>query len=272
MMQWSARLKAAWIRRVLRRRQIPFRDRYGLQYCLEQSDDLALYFRHRGWFEQAEQEFVRQYLRPGMITFDVGAYIGIYACLMAKLVGPDGQVHAFEPSRRTFQRLLDNIRVNNFTNVSANNQAVFSQPGTSPLQLYESPFESLSSLVHAELVRSGRTLHPVSVEPVETVSLDQYCEKHRVSRIDLLKLDAEGAELEVLRGARGLLTRRAIRGLLVEVGAEIAQVLDCLRGQGFQLFALSRVGSLETLAEADITHRPNLVALCEGQIPGCAKK
>ncbi|MFN3476387.1 MAG: FkbM family methyltransferase [Candidatus Methylomirabilales bacterium] len=261
MTAWEARLSAFWVRRLLRR-PILFRDRYGLCYRLSPTDDLELYFRHRGWFEVAEQEFCRSYLQPGMTAFDVGAYLGVYTALMAKLVGPEGRVHAFEPLSEAYRRLLDTIRLNGLTNVAANRQAVFSRSKGFPLFCYGAPWESLSSLVHRELVREGKRLFPVAEEPVQAISLDEYCEQHAVGRIDFLKLDVEGVEGEVLEGAQALLRRGAIRCLLFEVGTGIDQVLDCLKRAGFRLFAI-KDGSLKEVEEAEVRALRNVVALLE---------
>lgn len=243
MMAWGARLRAFWVRRILRR-PILFRDRYGLCYRLSPTDDLELYFRHRGWFEVAEQAFCCRYLQPGMTAFDVGAYLGVYTALMARLVGPEGRVHAFEPSTVAFRRLLDTVALNHLTNVVANRQAVFSRKGVFSLFRYGAPLESLSSLVHRELVRGGRRLHPVVEEPVEATSLDEYCRKHAIEQIDLVKLDVEGAELEVLKGAQGLLEQGTIQCMMLEGGERIQQALELLKRHGFQIFAMAPDGLL----------------------------
>jgi FkbM family methyltransferase len=256
----AARLRAVWVRRV-RRAPIRYTDRYGLTYRLHPTDDLELYFRHHGWFEVGEQEFCRRYLRPGMTAVDVGAYIGMYSCLMASLVGPTGRVHAFEPSPEAFERLGDSIRLNRLTNVVANRCVVFSGRATLPLFLYGPPFQSLNSVVHGALQRGGALMRPQSEIVAETVSLDGYCAEHAIDRIDFLKLDAEGAELEVVTGAARLLGRAAIRALLLEVGVGAARVRERLEAFGFRFFAVERDGSL-TRAPADgVLRAANVVAL-----------
>jgi len=255
-----ARWRAFWVRRVLRR-SIVFRDRYGIQYALEPTDDLALYFTHRGWFEAAEQEFCRRYLRAGMTVFDVGAYIGVYTCLMASLVGPKGAVHAFEPVPESFERLCGNLALNRLTNVVANRLALFSRAGSQQLHVYAPPFQSLSSVVHAERARAGGSLRANPGMSVEAVRLDDYCRTRSVARIDLLKVDVEDAEHDVLVGAQGLLAEARIGCLLFEVGVRAGQVVDRLRGDGFQFFAVDPDGSLELIPEAAVAHLSNAVAL-----------
>jgi FkbM family methyltransferase len=255
-----ARWRAFWVRRVLRR-PIVFRDRYGIQYALEPTDDLALYFTHRGWFEEPEQEFCRRYLRAGMTVFDVGAYIGVYTCFMAALVGPRGAVHAFEPFPESFERLRRNLTLNGLTNVVANRQALFSRSGTQRLHVYVPPFQSLSSVVHAERARAGGSLRAKLDMSVEAVSLDDYCRARAVTHIDLLKLDVEDAEVDVLAGAPGLLAEARIGCLLFEIGTRAGQVVERLRADGFQFFAAGPDGSLEPILEGAVARMSNAVAL-----------
>ncbi len=256
----GARFKAFVVRKLLRRPYL-FKDRYGMRYRLEPTDDLALYFRHRGWFEEGEQEFCQRYLQPGMTAVDVGAYIGIYTCLMAKLVGPSGLVCAFEPSGRSFERLQGNVARNGLDNVMANRVAVGSGRGQCRLFSYVPPLESLSSLVHAEVTRRGRVVKPETTELVEIVSLDEYCGERDIRRIDLLKLDAEGAELNVLLGAQRLLADERIVTVLFEVGAESESVIQHLSMSGFQLFTVDVNGSLEPVAKSGMAGHMNGVAV-----------
>ena len=262
MNQLASRLKAIWIRRVHRRRVL-FQDRYGLHYYLNPTDDLELFFSHRGWFEVAEQEFCRRHLNPGMTVVDVGAYIGMFTCLMAKQVLPQGQVHAFEPSQRSYQRLCENLAVNSFQNVTVNRQAVFSGNGDRALYCYGAPFESLSSVVRHELSREHNVLRSVSEEQVGTVSLDDYCEKWAIRRIDLLKIDAEGAEPEVFAGADQLLSQGRIRAVLFEVGPGVRQELDRLKSHGFRFSVLSPDGSLLPASESKVSRAVNIIAVHE---------
>ena len=257
-----ARLKAFWIRRILRHR-ISFRDRYGLTYFLEPTDDLALFFSNRGWFETREQDFCHSHLRPGMTAVDVGAYIGMFTCLMAKQVGPHGQVHAFEPSQLNHRRLCENLAANSFQHVTANRQAVSSGKGVRALYCYGAPFESLNSVVRQELPREHNVLQPVREEQVDTVSLDEYCERLAIQRIDLLKVDVEGAEPEVFAGAQQLLSQGRIGTVLFEVGPEATQELDQLKDHGFQLSVFSTDGSLAAPSELKISRTVNAVAVNE---------
>lgn len=257
---WAARLRAAFIRRVRHADRIRFTDRHGVRYVLRASDDLSLYFRHRGWPERGEQAFCARHLRPGMVAFDVGAYLGVYALHMARLVGPSGQVHAFEPSPDSYARLVEHVRLNGAGHVVTNRCAVHATTARLTMKLYEPPFESLGTLAGGDVVRGGRVLAPVAALPVETVTLDEYCARAAVTRIDLLKLDVEGTELDVLEGAGRLLAGRGIRGVLVEVGVGFHAVARLLERHGFRLWSVAPDGGLRPL-DGGPERGPNVVAL-----------
>jgi FkbM family methyltransferase len=243
------------------RRPILFRDRYGLRYSLEPSDDLALYFLHRGWFEEADQEFCRAYVKPGMSVIDVGAYIGMYACFLAKLVGPDGRVHAFEPVPRSCKRLIENIARNELTNVSINQEAISSGDGPGSLFVYDPPFESFSSLMHEERIRRDGLLKSTTKMVVSTTSLDAYCRNRGISRIDLLKLDAEGAEADIVKGAHSLLREGRVGAVLFEVGTGGKAVMEYLKQHDFCFYAINADGTLQQVKDSCGDRGVNLVAL-----------
>lgn len=258
----AAELRAWWVRRVLRR-PIRFRDRYGLRYLLHPTDDLALYFRHHGWFEEAEQAFCARWLGPGMAAVDAGAYLGVYTLLMALRVGPTGQVHAFEPSAASVERLARHVALNGFRHVRVVRAALGARPGHAMLRVYPSPWESLSRLDGTPVRRGGRPIPPVAEEAVAVVRLDDYCAAQGVERVDLWKLDVEGAELEALEGARGLVERGAVRALLVEVGERIEAVHAWLRARGFGFYLPASDGTLVAAEPPAIRARANMVALAD---------
>src|SRR4051812_26232890 len=83
-----------------------------------------------GEFSVAEQEVFAQMVRPGSVVVEVGANIGAHTVLLARLVGRDGEVHAFEPQRIVFQALCANLALNQCTNVFAKQMAVGASNGT----------------------------------------------------------------------------------------------------------------------------------------------
>src|SRR5262245_48635407 len=89
---------------------------------------------HYGEYFDSEVEVFRQLIRPGAHVADIGANIGTHTVAMARLVGPEGWVHAFEPQRLVFQTLCANVALNSLTNVDCENAAVGEKTGSIPVE------------------------------------------------------------------------------------------------------------------------------------------
>jgi FkbM family methyltransferase len=146
-----------------------------------------------------------QLLAPGQVVIDVGANVGYYALTAASRVGPYGRVVAFEPGPAPAARLRENAALNGLSNLTVVEAAVSDRPGTLRLNLGEN--SEANSLYDAGPSAVG------SVE-VQVVALDEHVEG--LDRVDLIKIDAEGAEVGVLRGARRLLSGPSAPPLIVE--------------------------------------------------------
>jgi len=156
----------------------------------------------RGYMEYDEEYFLRQYVKPDMTIIDAGANVGYISLLMAKRVLPGGSVHSFEPLSCTFDVLCRNIAANKLEDtVHANHAALADQSGIM-LEL-ETDVER-SGLTH--LVVSA-TESPKAREQVAIITLDDYFTANELDRVDLFKIDVEGAEMMVVEGARETLTR-----------------------------------------------------------------
>lgn len=171
-------------------------------------------------FEEVEREerlFYRAYVRPGMTLFDVGANVGALSLLFAELAG-DGAVHAFEPAPEIFARLEAAIAAHGNANVIANRVALADVAGSQVLHCYDGPYHPFASLADRPLAAYGVDAGAARRELVPVTTLDAYCQAHGIARIDLLKIDVEGAELQVLRGAAGMLRDRRIACVAFEFG------------------------------------------------------
>jgi FkbM family methyltransferase len=172
---------------------------------LENPIELAL--ARRGLVEPQDVRFFLSLLEPGMTVLDVGANIGMYTVLAARRVGPAGRVHAFEPTPAVAGSLLRNIALNALDNVVVNEAAVSDTAGVATLFLGETC--DRSSLA------GGGT--PVQVE---AVTLDGYLADCEVPKVDVVKMDVEGAEARALRGAGRLLAGEDAPVLMLEFNAE----------------------------------------------------
>jgi FkbM family methyltransferase len=147
-------------------------------------------YRHASWNLDEYRAF-REALRPGAIAFDVGASVGSYALLFGQWVRPNGRVYAFEPAplvRAAFER---HITLNALSNVVTSVPAAVAD-STGRARFVAPGFHAINRLGD-DSDRAALT--------VETITIDEFCARGNV-RPDFIKVDVEGAELAMLRGAR----------------------------------------------------------------------
>lgn len=192
--------------------------------------------------ERAEQIFYLEYLREGMTVFDVGAHVGELTLLFSRFVGDSGRVHAFEASRDTFGRLTAVCRAAARRNVTLNHLALAEQEGAARLNVYDESHTAWNTRASRPLADYGIDVAPVTTEEVEATTVDRYCERNGVARIDLLKIDVEGAELQVLLGARRMLESGSVRRVTFEFGQTTfdmgnrpAEIEAYLHGFGYKI-------------------------------------
>jgi FkbM family methyltransferase len=136
----------------------------------------------------------------GDTVIDVGANIGVFTVKASRLVGPNGRVISLEPASKSFTLLEANILRNDLSNVKSFRYAV--SDSEREASLYVDNVSDRSSLF-SDLGDSERNRRSIeTIENVETVSLDTLVESLKFDRIDVIKIDVEGAELAVLRGAK----------------------------------------------------------------------
>jgi FkbM family methyltransferase len=164
-----------------------------------------------GSTELPVQKALQEHLRPGMVFYDLGANIGFFSLLGARLVGETGRVFSFEADPELATRLRANIARNHFGWLSVEEKAVWSETGTVAFRradTTQSPDRGLGFVT--------KTPNPSALE-VEAVSLDDFALSF--SPPDFIKCDVEGAEVEVMRGAQQLLqTKRP--AILVELHSD----------------------------------------------------
>jgi FkbM family methyltransferase len=192
--------------------------------------------------EANEWSFYLSYLREGMVVFDVGAFIGELTLLFSRFVQASGQVHAFEATLASFRRLEANCRAFQRSNVVLNHCAVCDETGTTNINVYDTEHLSWSSLANRPLDKYGIDIKPPTAQSVPCATIDGYCAVRAIDCIDLLKIDVEGAEYQVLRGAAGMLAAQRIRCCTFEfgqttfdMGNQPTEIQDYLRSKGYQV-------------------------------------
>ncbi len=159
-----------------------------------------------GLNELPVQELLRAQLQPGAVFYDVGANIGFFGLLGARLVGATGQVFAFEPVPQNAALVRENFALNGFAHAQVIAKAVASHAGQVDLLLSRHP-GGATLHTDARLADAERTI------TVEQVALDDLVFGEHLPAPTFVKIDVEGAELDVLRGMKRLL--REVRPRLV---------------------------------------------------------
>lgn len=152
------------------------------------------YMAKGGWEDETTRLF-KSVAKKGDVVVDLGANIGYYTLLAARIIGSNGRVYAFEPDPSNYKLLTYNIKLNNFLNVIAEEKAVSDKTGT--LNLYRNAQDmGAHTIYEADEYKNIIT--------VESVTMDGYF-KGRECPINIVKMDVEGAELAVLKGMDNIL-------------------------------------------------------------------
>jgi FkbM family methyltransferase len=219
---------------------------------------------YRGFSEPDTADFLQRFLRPGMVMVDIGAHIGEYTLLASHAVGRSGQVHAFEPQDPIFPILSRNVEINGLENVVLNKLAVGDQVGELEFELASEP--SMSS------IRKHETLDSLTqVVKVPVTTLSAYWSDHISKKIDLVKMDVEGAEKFVFLGAAKLMELSSVEAptWIFEYGPRAyadfnyqpTELLNLIEGYGYSIWQYSAMGHLTPFnPQATLPDIVNLIA------------
>lgn len=201
---------------------------------------VARALRNKGRYERDWTAWMREHVGPGMQVVDVGANIGYYSVLLASLVGPSGRVVACEPDPGNAGLLRRAVAENGFSHVTVVEAAVTGIEGRATLY-QDTSWHGVHSLARENTVNPGDGRVDVA-----TVTLDALM-RDMAAPVDFVKMDAQGAEADILRGARRLLGQTHAR-LLMEVwpfgirglGADLSALVDTLLASGFSASTLEK--------------------------------
>jgi FkbM family methyltransferase len=184
-----------------------------------------------------EAHWLQSVLGHCRVVFDVGANVGDWT-EKALHINPHLQLHCFEPSRATFERLRRRPFVGQ--QVRANHAGLGAVAGKMTLHVYDEGGGTNSLYDRPVVATQGATLEEVVID-----TLDNYCAANDIGQIDLLKMDVEGNELEVLKGAGRLLAHGAIARIQFEYGGTyidahilLKDMFELLQGYGYQLYKM----------------------------------
>ncbi|TNC80918.1 MAG: hypothetical protein C9356_11245 [Oleiphilus sp.] len=219
---------------------IPLKD--GSQICAPSNITLMtayVLWEQGDWFED-EIRFARVFTKPSMAALDIGANYGLYSNAIAKKLGPKGRLWCFEPTPNTAEALRATIKRNKYKGrVKVLEYGLSDQAGSATF--YMSPNAELNSLEPTEGAFTRK-------QTIELTTLDDFMSQHSLPTIDFIKLDAEGEELNILRGGKAFFERHAplVMFELMHVDKVNQALLNEFKAMNFALYYL--IPGLNTLA------------------------
>ncbi len=178
-----------------------------------------------GEYSFAEQRLLSQVVRPGFVVVEAGANIGAHTSHLARCVGPDGEVHAFEPQRIVFQTLCANVALNQCTNVYAYQAALGAETGSVLVPAMNPEIRANFGGVSLQGVIAGERVQQFTLD-----SLD-------LPACHVIKVDVEGMEVEVLKGAVGTIeSYRPIMYLENDRGGRSEELLTILLQSDYAVY------------------------------------
>jgi FkbM family methyltransferase len=241
------------LRDVLHQREVTVTTTRGERFLLPSlAEPVGFHLLVDGAYEPETIAFLSDHLTPGSIFVDVGANIGAFTVPAGRVVGETGCVLAIEPSPRMFPYLSHNVSVNGLTNVSLQEGAIFDRD-VPQLPFYEAPVEHFGM---------GALAPQFFTKPiaVSARSLDSLLAEKGIRHVDVLKVDVEGFEAAVFRGAVKLLTGEAPPVIIFEFcdwaeervpEANIGDAQRVLHEYGYSIWRMTDFA----------THRPPLQAI-----------
>lgn len=201
------------------------------------------------WIVQVFLNFVK----PGMNVVDIGSNVGFYSLLAADKIGPGGTLTCFEANSELASTLFHNLHLNGFHDRSkVVNKAVFSHTKKLDFKIYENYMGSSSIWANDE--HAAIYHDKLKTVEIESVSLDEYFKEN--TKVDLLKIDAEGAEPFILKGAKRLLEANPDIIIIMEFAPSVIEVsygsvdqfYEDINGYGLKIYEIKTDSSLSLLS------------------------
>ena len=222
----------------------------------------------KGIYDPNSMVIINSLLPKDGVFIDVGASFGYFSIVATKAVGPNGRVIAIEPSSRDYNRLVDNVRINNLENIiSTYRLAISDSSGTALLSIATEERSALNTL-GKQFSFSG--VDEIAKENVDTIALDDFVVANQINHVDVLKLDIEGSELKALHGAKKTIAKYHPAIMLgVNTNAlkasgtdhdEIQKTLSELGYRAYKIIDDGEILGLELIP--DLTKEPAKIVFC----------
>ena len=213
---------------------------FGTRHKIQFPDMIQKYIFYFGVWEPTITTFVRGSLSYGDRFVDVGANIGYYTCLASKLVGPSGRVYAIEASPPIYEKLLENLNLNEVRNAYTLNNAVFDRETT--LSVFQ---EGEGNIGQSSVFQSEN--NKLIAKQVEAMPLHKLIDRQELYSARLIKIDVEGAEWFVINGLKGHLDRFSPEtewlievnpAVIREHGGNINELIMLFKEAGYKIYTI----------------------------------
>lgn len=189
-------------------------------------------------FEQDEILFVRKFLEKGDIFLDVGANIGLFSLIASQYVESKGKIYAFEPTPETFSRLCENVEINAFSNISTFQIGLSDKEEELLFNVSQAGYDAWNSFAKLKELEDSCSIS------IKTTTLDSFLNQQEISDVNLIKIDVEGWEMNVLKGAKDLLSKEKAPVLMIEftegnafsAGYYCGEIYDYVKKYGYNWY------------------------------------
>jgi len=183
-------------------------------------------------------QWIEKYVKKGEIVFDIGANVGAYSLIMAIALQGEGMVYSFEPNSFNFFQLIRNIKLNNLQEtISAFNIALSSKKQICDFNYKDLVFgSSLHALGKAQDL-AGDSFIPEFKQKMISYSIDDFVKEFNVPTINHMKIDVDGIEAEIIKGAVNTFSKKEFKSLMVELNDDLEEDVhskEMLEGFGFE--------------------------------------
>lgn len=212
---------------------------WGMEMQVVFPEIVSCFILRYGFFEPELTKIFIRMVNEGDTVFDIGTHFGYYSLLASRLVGPNGHVHSFEPTRHTHRVVAMNVDLE--SNVTLNNLAVWSDCKVLQFKDYGVTMSAFNSLYEAKLRETSSEVINFEEYEVMATSVDQYIHQTG-TRPNFIKIDAENAEYDIILGMKETLSK--VRpAITLEVGdvntgkhKSSAEAVRLLIGHGYEVY------------------------------------
>lgn len=232
---------------------------WGNRYLYLNYDSLQSMWLMYNWIVDWEEfNFLKNFLKPEDTVFDVGTNMGFYSVWMSRYLILPGQIHCFEPDDLSIKRLTENIKINNLEALAKVNQSAVT--------------DNVGEFFFTTGLDGENHLSPINesyLKKVSGITLDYYAKQNRIFEIAFIKIDVEGFELGVLKGAAKLLMQKQILVIQLEINKQlrnanidVRELIDYLTTYGYSLYSYD-VNQKSLVPVLYDVHRENYFALAD---------